>query len=404
MGERADKMSPTPSAGLYTGPAGSRLGRAPEEKDSTEIAADIGHTRAEMSETVDALQKKLAPNRLVDDFLDSVRESLDRNSSRIFETMRQHPVVTSCVGLGLGWLLLQSTARTRPTYGAMDADYCADDVTAYEGESVGARLSDTASGISDSVKAGAAAARDKAGELAAGTRDQVSHITGRARQQASHLAGQAGRYAKEQAGYIAGRARDQVSHLAGEAAGYAREQAGHLAGRARDQVGALGNAATSQARHAAGRFGDMVYENPFAVATIGLAVGAVVGFLLPETRRENELMGDARDTLLDKAKGAASDTFDRVQQVAVAAKDAAMEEAQKQNLTFSGQPEQGAPTGTNLTTSAVDTGKEQSKGQGSGSDTDTAKSSAPFGTTGSSARPYSSASAKDDKPQGSCAS
>lgn len=97
-------------------------------------------------------------------------------------------------------------------------------------------------------------------------------------------------------------------------------------------MSSIGTATAGQARHAVHRVGDLVYENPFAAAAIGVAVGAALGFLIPETRKEDEFMGEARDNLLDKAKATASDTMERVQRVAEAAKDAAMEEANKQDL------------------------------------------------------------------------
>jgi len=118
----------------------------------------------------------------------------------------------------------------------------------------------------------------------------------------------------------------------------------------------------------------MVYENPFAVAAVGVAVGAALGFLIPETRREEELMGEARDTLLDKAKATASDTMERVKRVAEAAKGAATQEAHKQDLTAEGLSRQAgavAELGKSLmdkvegtVTSAAGAAREEAKRQG----------------------------------------
>ena len=47
-------------------------------------------------------------------------------------------------------------------------------------------------------------------------------------------------------------------------------------------------------------------HNPLAVGAVAMAVGAAVGLALPETRREQELMGDARDRVVDNAKSMAN--------------------------------------------------------------------------------------------------
>ena len=43
-------------------------------------------------------------------------------------------------------------------------------------------------------------------------------------------------------------------------------------------------------------------ENPLALGACALAAGLAIGLLLPSTRREDELMGEHRDSLLDQAK------------------------------------------------------------------------------------------------------
>jgi hypothetical protein len=68
-----------------------------------------------------------------------------------------------------------------------------------------------------------------------------------------------------------------------------------------------------------------------------MAVGAAVGFAFPSTQKENELFGEARDNLMERAQSVASETAQKVQRVAEetadAAKEAARDAAEKQNLT-----------------------------------------------------------------------
>ena len=104
----------------------------------------------------------------------------------------------------------------------------------------------------------------------------------------------------------------------------------------------------------------MLEDNPLAVGALALALGTAIGLAVPETQREHRLMGDMRDNLLDQASSKASETFQKVQQVADAAvstavregsqavqevKQTAKEEVQKQGLVGSndqqGQGQQG---------------------------------------------------------------
>jgi hypothetical protein len=57
-------------------------------------------------------------------------------------------------------------------------------------------------------------------------------------------------------------------------------------------------------------------ENPLLVSTLALAAGVGVGLLLPHTEREDELMGEARDRLLETAKGAAHELADATKDAA----------------------------------------------------------------------------------------
>jgi hypothetical protein len=41
----------------------------------------------------------------------------------------------------------------------------------------------------------------------------------------------------------------------------------------------------------------MLQENPLAVGTLAVGVGAAVGLAIPETSKEHEVMGEARDNL-----------------------------------------------------------------------------------------------------------
>ena len=67
----------------------------------------------------------------------------------------------------------------------------------------------------------------------------------------------------------------------------------------------------------------LLEHNPLGVGLVALIIGAVVGLLLPETERENQLMGATRDQFVDKAHDAAVDLRTKVGTIAGVAQSAA---------------------------------------------------------------------------------
>ncbi|HKT79360.1 MAG TPA: DUF3618 domain-containing protein [Vicinamibacterales bacterium] len=60
----------------------------------------------------------------------------------------------------------------------------------------------------------------------------------------------------------------------------------------------------------------MINDNPLLVGAGALMLGAAFGMAVPETERENELMGDARDSVVGRAQQLASDAANKIQEKA----------------------------------------------------------------------------------------
>jgi ElaB/YqjD/DUF883 family membrane-anchored ribosome-binding protein len=99
----------------------------------------------------------------------------------------------------------------------------------------------------------------------------------------------------------AAHARDTLRERAGEARDFTSEKL-HAA---RERAGEYADVAREKARAAGRQTRDSVDHNPLAAALAGFAVGAIVGALLPRTRREDEVFGPTRDRVADKARDAA---------------------------------------------------------------------------------------------------
>jgi hypothetical protein len=96
-----------------------------------------------------------------------------------------------------------------------------------------------------------------------------------------------------------------------------------------ERAGAMTHRAGERMRRASRRTQNglqrLLSTNPLAVGAIAAAAGAIIGLALPETERENELMGDARESMVDRAKEAAHGAAERVQEAAKAAQKVATE-------------------------------------------------------------------------------
>jgi len=81
-----------------------------------EVAAarrDVEETRAEMTETVDALQEKLQPQNLEEQARARATDEARVRGRRLLEAVRQNPVPLAAAGGVLGLLLLAGRLRRR---------------------------------------------------------------------------------------------------------------------------------------------------------------------------------------------------------------------------------------------------------------------------------------------------
>lgn len=183
-------------------------------KSPQEIEAQINHTRAELSETLDAISRKLSPGELVDQALGYLRGP-NEFVSHLGESVKRNPVPVALVGIGLSWLMVSGREGSMPQAGGQRAET--------SGPSLGERMAQ----VGDRVQSGT----------------------------------------------------EQV----------------------RTQVGAMSERLHEHSARAQQGMQNLWQEQPLVVGMLGLALGAVVGALLPSSRREDELMGEQRDEVLRKA-------------------------------------------------------------------------------------------------------
>jgi ElaB/YqjD/DUF883 family membrane-anchored ribosome-binding protein len=105
----------------------------------------------------------------------------------------------------------------------------------------------------------------------------------------------------------------------------ARKQTGEKLVEARDYSSEkISNAKTKAQYH----YESLRRDNPLALGAIALAGGLAIGLMLPSTRREDEVMGETRDSLMDQARRIVEEARD----AAVAALRSGSEDVQEKLL------------------------------------------------------------------------
>lgn len=358
MGQRADAMRPIP-----TGTGGD---------NPAEITYEIEQTRAEMTATVDAIQQKLNPQQatdhakevaeqiladakehaqeLIHEAGEHAREAVrdatahvqgaihdatigrvqtmvrtanykaNEASESLLGTIKANPIPAALAGISLGWLWMNR--RSAASQRTMDAY-----------QSYGAFPEQRYSSI-DAQRGGYSAY----GSYGTGSQQGGSNIAGRVSDTVGSAASQVGDTASNLAGQVSNTASNVAGQVGGTASSFAHT-VGDTAGNLAQTVGETASSLTTQAQQGAqrleDRFQSTLRSNPLAIGAVALALGTAVGLALPQTERENALMGDARDTLVEKAQGLAQETMGKVQEVAGEVQTTVQQEAQKQGLTAS---------------------------------------------------------------------
>ena len=222
-----------------------------ETEKTAAYESDSEQARARIASTVDDIQDRLSPRRIIGD----AASDLQDRGSALFESgarlVREHPVAVSLIGLSLGLLLLKRDSAT-PKGDAYEDVYGEDDAEDGDDEPGAVRRA------AERAKSAAASAKSTVAETAAAARDYAS-----------------------------------------ETLSSARERTADYAAKAKEGLDS-----------AKQRAADGLDGNPLAGAVIGIAAGALVGALIPRTEREDALLGETREHLAARAKAAAKAAID----------------------------------------------------------------------------------------------
>jgi ElaB/YqjD/DUF883 family membrane-anchored ribosome-binding protein len=249
---------------------------------TTRIRSDIERTREDMSETIDEIQERLSPATLAAQAKEAVKEqtvgrvkeaargvseSASNTAEGIREGVRQNPWPAIMIGAGTAWMLFDGIRRGANgprSYGQ------------YRGS---ARMYGRPGG-------------EEYFEHGDGTTGYYDTAEG------SDVNTSGAAYDSGYRGYASG-------SRGAYGTGYA-DYAQQRGARAMQKV----SQTSSQLR-------DLMSRNPLVVGAVAAAVGVAVGLALPETERENQLMGETRDNLVERAQDMAQGAVAKAKEVAV---------------------------------------------------------------------------------------
>jgi uncharacterized protein YjbJ (UPF0337 family) len=374
---------------VYSGSTADEKRRSDEHQDSDDIRADIDQTRQSVGNKIDELQARLDPNKLKQQAAESVQEMLEDTANSMTEYVRSHredittsladaarrnPMPAALVGVGIGWLILESFSggkssrremrpeerweQDRRTYlsrsgrsyeGQFEGGYQRGDRGSsprmYEGSSFSQGNEYAAEDYStyrepnyssttnfqsgyDYGQAGQYQQRSSSSgsnpiaKAAETVKDTVGDVSSEIKERASDI----GKGIKERVGDVKERVTDTVQGVrqqAGDMSNQTQQRMQHSMERtsgsmhrAGEQMGEWQNRARYQGRRRSQQMIRNLEDNPMTYGLVALAAGAALAILLPQTRTENRAFGEMRDQVMDRGQEALETAKTHAQQVA----------------------------------------------------------------------------------------
>ncbi len=250
---------------------------------SARLEQEAEQTRSELARTLDELRERITPGQLVDQAVDYAKDSTGGDFARnLGRQMADNPLPVTLIGAGMAWLMLANGKARGPSHGTGMAGWSS---------RAGSSLDETQqnlSGMAADTRAAAANAKDKAGQVASDAKDAVSRAAGSTAESAASLYGSAKSSASDAYDRISSASQDATATMAGTASD-------------------LGRRSMASTRD----FVQFCRTQPLFLGGLGLALGAVIGALIPATETEDQLMGETSDRVKEQARDAAQEQYQK---------------------------------------------------------------------------------------------
>jgi hypothetical protein len=352
-------------------------GDSPEE-----IERDIERTRADISRTLNTLQQRLSPSSLISETLGSAAMGSALRSARsgtadfatsLGRAMSQNPLPVLLTGIGIAWLLFSRSGanserrRQSVTHDrgrapsaipgeelsrAVEREDPSRDPTyeLAEDEIVGSGSGGSSSGTGGGNTAGYGASEPLDTRTDAEVTEELKAAAARKRARGvGHRAAERTRGAVASVSGRVGRVSQTLSRGVDRMTGAMKGSGGGAYRTTRD----VAERATSAARQVPARVGGIaqstgsfIQENPIVSGAIAVALGAALALMIPPSRRERELIGEASDEVRSSVREAVKEKVERAKDVVATTAEAAADAARKEaNGEPAGTADAGEPAG-----------------------------------------------------------
>jgi hypothetical protein len=235
-------------------------------KDPATLEREIDQTRANMDQTLGALERKFSPGQLLDQAMAFARENGGEFAANFSQSVKQNPMPALLTAVGIAWMVASSN-RPKPstTYGFDEEYEPREDLDSIEFDETGddkERLTERAQRLKASAEGTLTEAGQRVKAAAQGTRQK-----------------------------LAGSKQSVAAGL--------RKTSG---------------TAQVQAQRVREGFNNLLTEQPLLLGALGIAVGAAIGAALPATEQEDRLLGSVRDKAISEVKQRGAESYNQVRE------------------------------------------------------------------------------------------
>jgi ElaB/YqjD/DUF883 family membrane-anchored ribosome-binding protein len=278
-------------------------------ESEAEVLERIEATRERMGATISRIGDRVNPDRVQRVMKDNIKQKardtmrgieheVNEKGRGIWNTIRENPLPAGMVGIGLAWLLANASkdddsAHRRRTR-AYPEPHTYDPARPYGEPAFGYP------GGTRAVPYSPEAAREHGGDTEGGLRDRADQL----------------REGADEAMHAARDKASDVADQASEAWHEAQDRASEAWHQAQDRVEDAAREVGHRARRVERWVEHMVVDSPLAAGMVAAALGFAAGLVIPETQREHEVMGEARDRLVNKAERTLHEAKDTARDVA----------------------------------------------------------------------------------------
>jgi ElaB/YqjD/DUF883 family membrane-anchored ribosome-binding protein len=289
-----------------------------------QLERETEQTRAQIADTLDELKETMTPSHVLHQLADRINDGAPAAFARNLKDQAvNNPFSVALIGAGLGWLMLSPRGS--------GGNFM---------HRSGERLRDAGDEAQQRATEAADAGRETAGSVAASTRQAAGEAADALRDSAAA-------------------ASDSIQRTASSGYQTMADTARRISGSTRD--------ATQRTLQSGNALLDFCREQPMLVAGLGLAMGAMVGALLPSSDTEDQLMGETSDRAKQRAQDLATEQYETAKKVGEralgAAKDEVAKQANEPERTSGSKEEREGHTADDVTLVPSDQSEPEASGQ-----------------------------------------